>query len=344
MSNPVAVIISDVHYSIQTLELADAATQQAIAKANQLNVPVIVAGDLHDTKANMRAECVDAMVKTFKLAKHKPILLRGNHCSVNEKSIQHSLTFLEPYCEVIADYKFIKPLHFIAYQHTPDLFKTKLSYVPKGATIIMHQGVHGSKSGEYLQDKSAIPKEWLIDYRVISGHYHTRQDIKCGRPRKGAVGLMSYIGNPYTLNFGEANDPEKGFQILMDDGSLQFVKNNNLRKHVIIEAHWKKSNEFTMSGYINSNDLVKFKVKGTKENLATFTKEIAKQWLPDLQKVPDFKLELMPLGSNTKIVDKQQNLTQHETLDEIITSLENTSIEQKQRLKDLWRQYADNKR
>ena len=40
MKKPVAVIISDVHYSLKTLELADAAMRLAIAKANNLDVPV----------------------------------------------------------------------------------------------------------------------------------------------------------------------------------------------------------------------------------------------------------------------------------------------------------------
>ena len=64
-TNPVAILISDVHYNINTLKLADAAMQMAIDEANKLSVPLIVAGDLHDTKANLRGECVNAMLSTF---------------------------------------------------------------------------------------------------------------------------------------------------------------------------------------------------------------------------------------------------------------------------------------
>ena len=63
MKIPTAVLISDVHYSLQTLPLADKVMRMAIDKANSLGVPLIVAGDLHDTKANMRAECVNAMIR-----------------------------------------------------------------------------------------------------------------------------------------------------------------------------------------------------------------------------------------------------------------------------------------
>ena len=52
-----AVIAGDIHYSLATLAVADSATRQAIAKANELGVPFIANGDTHDTKANMRGEC-----------------------------------------------------------------------------------------------------------------------------------------------------------------------------------------------------------------------------------------------------------------------------------------------
>jgi hypothetical protein len=42
---PIAVIISDVHYNINTLEVADKAMRMAINRANILNIPLIVAGD-----------------------------------------------------------------------------------------------------------------------------------------------------------------------------------------------------------------------------------------------------------------------------------------------------------
>ncbi|MES1987480.1 MAG: metallophosphoesterase, partial [Pseudomonadota bacterium] len=92
---------ADVHYSVPTLPLADAAVRQAIDKPNELNVPLIVAGDLHDTKANVRGECMIAMRKTFCKAITSVVILRGNHDALNEKSQEHSLCFLPLGCSVI---------------------------------------------------------------------------------------------------------------------------------------------------------------------------------------------------------------------------------------------------
>jgi len=327
MSKPVAVLISDIHYNLSTLELADAAMRQAIAKANELRVPLIVAGDLHDTKANMRAECINRMIETFKLCNSPPFFIVGNHDKINERSSEHSLNFLREYGAVIdKPVKLHKVGYLIPYYHDPDELRAYLKTLPKGSQLIMHQGVQGSNSGEYIQDKSAITKDDVAGFRVISGHYHARQFIRLPED-----GLWNYIGNPYTLNFGEANDPEKGFQILMEDGSLEFVP-TNLRKHIVIDARFF-NNELGFSGpRITTGDLVKVKVKvtGTKEQLS----RISKKDFP----FSEFKLELIP--TDAKIEVKTQTTSKPELLDAIIDS---TSIASntKTRLKQTWRNLCE---
>ncbi len=344
---PKAVLISDIHYNLATLPLADAALRQAVNKANELNVPLIIAGDLHDTKANMRGECMNAMMEALRERSAPTLILRGNHDSLNEKASDSSLNFLAKDAFSIDDYIQVinKPfyyedcrLYLIPYQHDPVEFKKILDVTPAGYKVIMHQGITGSLSGDYIIDKSAIPKEWLADYRVISGHYHTRQDIKCGRPRQGAVGLASYVGNPYTLGFGEANDPEKGFQILMDDGTLEFVP-TNLRKHVVInliEAYdgWNVIDSPNVHN-IKPGDLVKVKATASKERLQTVTKEKIQKTLCTSV---DFKLELIPLETSVKTTTETKSLSQSDLLDNLIDSTTNVSDEQKQRLKALWKE------
>lgn len=335
ISHAVAVLISDVHYNLQTLPLADAAMRQAIDKANSLSVPLIVAGDLHDSKANMRAECVNAMQETFSLAKVQPIVLRGNHDSVNEKSKEHALNHLAGLVHIIEDgvtgpCKDLNNIYLIPYQHSAGELKFLLEHVPPKSTIIMHQGITGSNSGEYIQDKSAITKDDVIGYRVISGHYHIRQTIDL--PDRGQ---WDYIGNPYTLNYGEAKDPEKGFQILMDDGSLEFVP-TNLRKHVILELEaTKESTRGFQAHPVNKNDLVWVKVRGTKEQLLATPP--TKSSLCYMLGIDNLKLDLIPTDTETQAPANKQELTQAELLDSMIDSLTNTSDDIKSRLKSKWK-------
>lgn len=334
MRKPIAVLISDIHYSLINLELADTAMRMAIDEANNLDVPLIVAGDLHDTKANLRGECVNAMLDTFKQCDIMAYILRGNHDALNEKSKEHSLNFLHQIGlnVVIVD----KPTGIrgvgraFPYYHDVNELREELKMEPKGNLIIMHQGVQGSNMGDYVQDKSAITKEDVAGLRVISGHYHARQTIDL--PDSGK---WDYIGNPYTLSFGESYDPPKGFQLLHSDGSLEFIP-TNLRKHVIIKADLSTNTEEWSSGPIMAgngiNDLVWVKISGTKEQISRFNR-IA--WLKDKGILQNVRLDLIPIDSTTTA--PKQQLSQNELLDALIDSQMTTTKEMKVRIKELWK-------
>lgn len=331
-ANKIAVIISDVHYSINTLELADNAMRQAITKANKLKVPLIIAGDLNDTKAIMRAECVNAMIKTFNLCQSPPYFLVGNHDRINERASDHSLNFLRQFGYMIdTPVKQHKLGYLIPYYHDPEELKSYLKTLPKGSQLIMHQGIQGTNSGDYIQDKSALTTEDVASFRVISGHYHTRQQI-----RLPDSGVWDYVGNPYTLNFAEANDPEKGFRILDADGLLTFVP-TNLRKHVVLDVTPIANGGIQITGKvppedIKSADLVKIRLRGTREKLSSFTKEVVSGYFKEIS---SFRLEYIYNDSKQEIKENK-SLSQSETLDAIIDST-NSSEDGKIILKNMWR-------
>lgn len=337
MPESVCILISDIHYDLNTLELADAAMRQAIGKASELDIPLVVAGDLHNTKANMRAECVNALIKTFNECPPEQVyVMVGNHDKVNEKSSEHALNFLEPYAQVVKSPTYIASIgcYAIPYHHDVEELRSCLASIPKSSTLIMHQGIEGSNAGDYIQDKSALKHEDVCDFRVISGHYHQRQDIKIGRPRKGAVGLWSYIGNPYTVNYGEAKDPEKGFQILMSDSTLEFVP-TNLRKHIVYEANL---HDRSAPPKIASGDLLLVKMHGSKEDFSRLDKNIKWDIAESLgYEGIDFRLELIPTDTPNNSPINTQYTSQVEMLDAIISQLSDTSEERKERLKELWK-------
>lgn len=329
---PVAVLTADVHYNQNTLAVADAAMNQAIDKANELGVPFIVAGDLHDTKAIIRGECIKTMIRTFERADVPVYVIVGNHCKINEKGDDHSLEFLRPYVTRIVD----SPAHvnslnawLLPYYSDSAALQAVLDTLPKERLLIMHQGLMGAQMGHYVVDKTSLPPEAFADFRVISGHYHKAQDIKCGRPRKGAVGLFSYIGNPYSLSFGEAQDGPKGFQVLYDDGLMEQVP-TNLRKHVVIETH---VNELIYEYGLDPKDLLWIKIKGPKSELDKLKK---KELGAKLLGHSNFKLDLIATDSN-KIEDKADGLQDTEVLDMIIEAMPD-SVEQRSYLKRLWRE------
>jgi len=332
MSKPIAVIISDVHYNINTLEIADRCMTLALAAANGLDVDLVVAGDLHDTKANLRAECVNALKRILSRVKNRAIIMRGNHDSLNEKSSKTALEFLGGGEKVILvnspDTLLFKktPVYLIPYQHDLAALKAWLKPIPKTHTVIMHQGINGSNSGEYIKDATALNPEDVAGLRVISGHYHARQTIQLPDG-----GQWDYIGNPYTLTYGEAKDPEKGFQILHDDGSLEFVPTNQ-RKHIIFDIP-ASGIKGTVLVY-NPEDLLWLKITGTKEELSKWNRDKIVSTL-SIQ-AASVRIDMIPVDNKSKLV-QDKPMSQHELLDTLIDADETTSDAQKTRLRKLWR-------
>jgi len=331
MSKPLAVLISDVHYNIHTIPLADAALRQAISKANKLQVPLIVAGDLHDTKANLRGECINAMLFTFSHLKGQAYILIGNHDRINEKSPDHSLNFLRgDHVSIIDIATPMEGLSLIPYHNDPDELRRYLEAVPKDMITIMHQGITGSNMGEYVVDHSAIRPEDVAGRRVISGHYHSRQTISL--PNGGS---WDYIGNPYSLSFGEAKDPEKGYQVLYNDGSLEFVP-TNLRKHIIYDMSASEYMDYAFRIVHCLGDSVWVKIRGPKAVLSNIhPTQISKAFGPcKLDLIPDDQEVIAPALADT--------MSQSELLDSMIDSMTNTGDDTKERLKALWRVCASN--
>lgn len=345
-NRPIAVLISDIHFTLSTLEEASSSLLKAQFKAVLLKVPLVICGDTLDSKAVIRAEIANRLIEL--MSKHdcpETIMLVGNHDKINEKGQGHSLNFLKPYCVVIDSIRIGKlgntDVVMIPYQSDSNVIKDFLKDedCPKESIIIMHQGLQGSDSGEYIQDHSALTHEDIQDFRVISGHYHRRQDIKTGRPRKGALGMFSYIGNPYTLSFGEAEHPEKGFQILMDDGTLEFVP-TNLRKHVVIETVYRETGWGFPAKTVNQNDILLVKAKGPKSKLNLLNKaEIKKA----LNFNGDFRLDLIPTDNEVDLnaVHTKNDMSQAELLDSMIDSLTTTDDNTKIRLKQLWKAFIN---
>lgn len=318
---PRAVIIADVHYNVHTLHVADAAMNFALRKAEELGVPCIVAGDLHDTKALLRGECVSAILSTFRSAKCRVVVLPGNHDLINEKGKAHALDFLRHLVDLVEVPALDRSgLWFVPYEAEGAVLGQVLCQIPRGSTVIMHTGVLGAAMGHYVKDTTSLPPEAFSGLRVVSGHYHRAQDIKCP---KG--GLFSYIGNPYTLTFGEAQDGPKGYRILMEDGTLPQIE-LPLRRHTVLEAAYTSLPD--LSGY-PPEDLIWVKVHGPKSKLIKIDKATFGR--------TNFKLDLIPDEDALESRPKSDTQSGEQILDGLIDRLGDTA-DHKTYLKTLWRE------
>lgn len=319
----IAVLISDVHFSVPTLKVASEALKQAVEKSNELDLPLIVCGDLHDTKANIRAECVTAIRDIFSLKTNQiPLVLVGNHDLVNEKGDDHALDFLRGCAILITQPTNFKNMVLMPYFNSPEKYIAAIDKVPKDKVVICHQGIHGALSGEYAHDKTAVSAELLQGRRIISGHYHTRQQIQL------KDGLWDYVGNPYTLNFAEHKDPEKGYQILKSDGTLEFVP-TNLRRHRLIEIQVSDIGSLA-STPVDPRDILKIKISGSGDELA----KVSRKNLEKLLKNINFSVEFIRTDKQKAVPKATIN-----RINEIIDSLDNVTEARKTKLKSMWESF-----
>ncbi len=333
MSTETAVISGDIHFNLQNLELASSALKQLLAKARELDVPAILNGDTLDQKAIVRGEVANRLIEI--LEPHDPTKIyinTGNHDLINQKGTESSLNFLRPYAQVIALPTYVEALKswIVPYFSDNQSLQEFLDTLPKGSRLICHQGILGADLGHYVKDSSSLPPDSFADFRTILSHFHKRQDIECGRLRKGGVGAASYIGSPYSISFTEANAGTKGINILYDDGSLELIP-TNLRKHIVIER--TAQDALSPVSNVSPVDLVWVKLTGSPSELA----KIKKADMAKVLGLDNFKFDKNPTATERLDEEHQAFAT---TAAQLLDSLIDKSAEsdgQKQELKEMWR-------
>ncbi len=327
MKNPACVAISDIHFNLQTLPVASAALVAAKQAANRLKVPLVIAGDLNDTKAIIRAEVANALIAILETAKTPVYILEGNHDKVNEKGDAHGLNYLRPYATIVDSASRLElgslKVTLVPYQNSVDKLRDILVNV-RTKVIIMHQGVMGAQMGDYVVDNTSIDPKELKDFTVYSGHYHRHQ----------CLGTVTYLGSPYTITFGEANDGPKGFLIISSDGSFE-REILNLRAHRIFERGVSEL-ENGLYGQFNEGDLLWLKVKGPKSELAKLNKnEVGLRLFGH----SNFKLDKIYTEADTADIRQLSATHPPDLMDGVIDSTDE-SVETKGDLKKLWREIA----
>jgi DNA repair exonuclease SbcCD nuclease subunit len=323
MSKPLFVAISDIHFNINNLDIASAALQAALDKAKYLQIPLIIAGDLIDTKAIIRGEVANRITSILGTSDERVFILIGNHDLISEKGPENSINFLGLLKNIfiISKPTTLGTIHLIPYQNSTKSFKDELYKSPM-PLVVCHQGVQGAEMGDYAQDKTSIEKEALEGYKVISGHYHRHQ----------TVGMLTYIGSPFTHTFGEANDGAKGFLVVQDDGS--FTREIlDFRKHVKLTIAYEDTSKLKVIPGISPEDKLWLQITGPRSKIEKINKQELGKFILGHS---NYKLELIPSDSGTLDREKLQKLSPNEVLDKLIDNLSDSKT-QKDYLKQLYR-------
>lgn len=237
---PCALLVNDMHISKNSINEFNKNWKEALDICAKRNIPeIIIGGDLWLSRSSQTLDVLLAVKNAILMAAAANIKLtiaEGNHDLVDQEGLQGYSHIFDSYSHVtvIDDY--------IIRKYGDDVMLYIMSYFPEDGSfterynkmlddnfnedmyniLYIHQGISGALS---KPSEKELPAQLFVDFNVVLvGHYHNRCVIEDSN--------VEYIGSSRQHNFGE--DEEKGYTVLYDDGTYEFVKNKaNVRYYTM---------------------------------------------------------------------------------------------------------------
>lgn len=240
---PCALLINDIHVSKDNIPEAKANWNEALQVCDERGIKLIlVGGDLFQARSSQNLDILLAIYDMLAIADNrgiKIVLANGNHDKVNQEAIRG-------YCHVygqfdnvavvddfltITDDEWDCAIHMIAYFPESGSFTSKLNALITGGLdeerknlLYIHEGINGALAHS---SDNELPANIFGDFdKVFVGHYHNRCLVKGSN--------VEFIGSSRQHNFGE--DEEKGYTLVFNDGSHEFVKNQANTRYQVIDV------------------------------------------------------------------------------------------------------------
>ena len=245
MKKAIFLLMNDLHVSVNNIPEFKTNWKEAFDVCEEYGINrVVIGGDIFTAQASQTLPVLMAVQEmfTFGLAQGLHFdVAAGNHDKVDKNDFKSYCHLYD--CDnvnVIDDYDIFYSgqciLAVISYfpengsfkAHLDDLIEelNELNEVPS-TTLYIHEGVQGALGNLVLDTE--CPVDWFKDFKqVLCGHYHNRVKIKDTN--------IEYIGSSRQNNFGE--DEQKGYTILFDDGTTEFIKNEVNTRYRTIEMEY----------------------------------------------------------------------------------------------------------
>lgn len=174
---------------------------------------------------------------------------------------------------------------------------------------------HSSEiSVEFEGDMVRIDKDYFKDWQlVLLGHYHTPQHL---------TDKIQYIGSPWQINFSEANQDKHIMILDLENLEMKYIKNDFSPKHLIIKEKDLGKVDLKNNYVQIIDDLGKFDIFETK-----------KKFMSDEIRSLEFREEKSELDLLTKEKKEKFDLTEGETLEKYIETINPSQLDKSLLLK-----------
>lgn len=259
--------------------------QKLLNLVESIGKKTVFLGDQLDKRGYVEIECLNLLFNYFKNSKLEHIVLVGNHCLASLNGSDHSMETLKQLKNVtVVDKPYFEGKSlFIPYYHNTEDFKKAIEPYNLAHYLFMHQGVSGCDYGNgFIAENELDIKELKKFHRVISGHFHKFQQVD----------NLTYLGTPFSHNFGESNQDKYIGIFNYSNGELELIK-TDFPRHITFELDLNIDNILNLD-YYDHNRVI---LKGTREQIQAF----------DKSKYPEFKFidEYTMDSTNLKLKETQ---------------------------------------
>lgn len=307
---PCALLINDIHISKDNIPEFQKNWDEAVQICVDRKIPeIIIGGDLWLSRSAQTLSVLmavrNAILKATcrQNANLRIIIACGNHDKVDQEAFESYNHLFHKYdgVHVIDDY--------IIYDISDTVTLYVMSYFPENGSFIqrfedmakdldkskfnvlyIHEGIRG---GLAQPSDDELPASIFSEFdSVLVGHYHDRKQI----PDTNIL----YIGSSRQHNYGE--NEEKGYTVLYEDGSHEFIKNQvNIRyKTIDVTPSSMTSDKFLdeLSSYKDKNYRIRLRIQCKANEASTI----------DRQKLLDAgasRIEIVTEESSVKLTKSQ---------------------------------------
>jgi len=180
-----------------------------------LGNPVIILGDLLDTKEIIRGRCLNTYYERFQNSKLHFSVIVGNHDYFNLTCKEHALEIFKilPNVKVIDIPITIENITLFPFYSDLDALK-KLLKKTTTPFVMGHFDTIGFDYGTgRIAEKGLTLKDFSKFKQVISGHYHKSAQVK----------NLCYLGSPFSHSFGESNQDKFIGVFNTENGELKLL-------------------------------------------------------------------------------------------------------------------------
>lgn len=267
---PIALLVNDLHVNKDNISEFNKNWDEALGICKEYDIcDLIIGGDMWTTRSGQTLGTLLAVKHALLKATSQGInitIAEGNHDKVDQEQE-------EGYSHIFTEYnnvEIVNDCSLLAWEGTPHVLAV-MSYFPEqgsfrkrlesfkqdiqklkmgmsNVTLYIHEGIAGGLPGGFVSDTD-LPTDIFEGFaQVLVGHYHNRTHIKGTN--------IWYVGSSRQDNFGE--DANKGYTILFDDGTTQFVQNEVNIRYVNVECGF--SDLDSLPEYSDPNCKVKLKL------------------------------------------------------------------------------------